>query len=208
MKKIICYGDSNTFGYNPKDGSRYPYNARWSAILKENLIKHFEVIEQGLNNRCGFVENSRQKEYCALKHFPEFFKKIDDIEIVILAVGTNDLQFRYNLGDMALEEGLKYLIKLIKNKNSKVIIVPPVVLNENILKSYFSSLFNENSILKSKTISKIYQKIANDFNCYYFDFNEFALPSDVDGLHYSEKSHKIIAQKLTSFIKNKIEAKT
>ena len=34
MKKILCYGDSNTFGYNPYDASRYNEHTRWTAILQ------------------------------------------------------------------------------------------------------------------------------------------------------------------------------
>ena len=44
MKKIICYGDSNTFGYNPKDGSRFDENIRWTSDLiftKLNLLNLF-----------------------------------------------------------------------------------------------------------------------------------------------------------------------
>ena len=35
-----------------------------------------------------------------------------------------------------------------------------------------------------------------------FDINEFTNPSDIDGLHYDETGHKIIAEKLAEFIKN------
>lgn len=57
MKKILCYGDSNTFGYVPEDGSRYPKNIRWTGILGEYLGKDFEIIEQGMNNRTGFFKS-------------------------------------------------------------------------------------------------------------------------------------------------------
>ena len=39
MKKILCYGDSNTFGYNPYDASRYNEHTRWTAILQNILGK-------------------------------------------------------------------------------------------------------------------------------------------------------------------------
>ncbi|MBQ8635203.1 hypothetical protein IJ425_03525 [bacterium] len=201
MKKILCYGDSNTFGFNPKDGSRFDENSRWSGILKNNFFEEFDVIEQGLNNRAGFVDNPCGDEFCALKHFPEFFKNIDEVEIIVLAIGTNDLQFAFDIDELTIENGLKLLVRLIKEKNAKVILIPPVVLDERILNGYFSVQFNKESILKSKNISKIYKKIAQEFNCYYFDFNEFVIPSNFDGLHYDKNAHEIIAQKLTLFIK-------
>ena len=44
MKKILCYGDSNTFGYNPFDASRLDEKTRWTALLQENLGSDFEII--------------------------------------------------------------------------------------------------------------------------------------------------------------------
>ena len=43
MKKILCYGDSNTFGFNPTDLTRYNEDQRWSGILKNKLAdKRYE----------------------------------------------------------------------------------------------------------------------------------------------------------------------
>ena len=200
MKKILCYGDSNVFGFNPKNGNRFNENNRWSGILKKVLKEYFEIIEEGLNNRTAFSDNPAGIEYCALKHLPQILEKINNIEFIILAIGTNDLQFNYNIDDLTFEKKLKNLIQLIEEKNIKTILIPPVVLNERILNSYFSTLFNENSIKKSKNISNIYRKAANQNNCYYFDINEFTEPS-IDGLHYDETSHNLIAEKLNTFIK-------
>ena len=82
MKKILCYGDSNTFGYNPKDGSRFGEKIRFSGILKEKL-KNFEIIEKGLNNRTAFCENSISSEHCAKKHLP-FLYKYDIITMYVM----------------------------------------------------------------------------------------------------------------------------
>ena len=37
MKTILCYGDSNTYGYDPKTGLRYPRTIRWPGHLQEIL---------------------------------------------------------------------------------------------------------------------------------------------------------------------------
>ena len=57
MKKILCYGDSNTFGYNPETGGRYDKNTRWSGILSYLLKENYEIIEEGMNNRTAFFKN-------------------------------------------------------------------------------------------------------------------------------------------------------
>ena len=74
--------------------------------------------------------------------------------------------------------------------------------NSNILKGFFKDQFDETSIEKSKKVGKGYRKLAKLYNCKIFDINDFTTPSDIDGLHYDETSHKLIGEKLTEFINN------
>ena len=200
MKKIVCYGDSNTFGFNPKDCSRFDVNTRWTAVLQNNLGTEYEVINEGMCNRTGFVNNPDGFVFSASKHFSKFISKFENIEILILWIGTNDLMFQYNINFETVENGLKNLIKLVQTKAKRVIIIPPVILNENILNGYFGDRFDETSIKKSKEFVIVYKKLAETCHCEYFDVNEFVKPSDVDGLHYDEDSHKTIADKLSAII--------
>ena len=202
MKNILCYGDSNTFGYNPKDNSRYDDNNRWTAILQKNLGIEYNVINEGMPNRTGFVDNSDGILYSAQKHFPEKLLKFDSIHTLILAIGTNDLMFKYNVTFNIIEKGLNNLIKIAKKKTNNIIIIPPTIMNENVLNGYFSSMFDKTSIEKSKKVGKVFKQISIQNNCIYFDINEFAIPSEIDGLHYDEKAHKLIADKLTKIQKD------
>ncbi|MBR1908710.1 hypothetical protein IJ818_07220 [bacterium] len=205
MKTILCYGDSNTFGFNPLDGSQYDEEARWSGILSENLSSIAKVIVDGLNNRTGFVNNPDGFLYSTQRHFPKFLSKLEDsVDLIILSVGTNDLQFKYDIKFSAVERGLENLINITQNKTDNVILIPPVILSDNILNGYFSKQFDETSIIKSKKVGKAYKKLAKVYNCKLFDINDFASPSEADGLHYDRAAHKLIAEKLTEFIKTLI----
>ena len=201
MKNILCYGDSNAFGFNPKDNSRYDENTRWTALLQKNLGTEYKVINEGMPNRTGFVDNPDGVLFSSQKHFPETLLKIDSVYILILAIGTNDLMFKYNITFDTVEKGLNNLIKTAKEKTDNIIIIPPTIMNENVLKGSFSSMFDKSSIIKAKEAGKIFKQIATENHCRYFDINEFAMPSDLDGLHYDEKSHKLIADKLTDVIR-------
>ena len=200
MKKIICYGDSNTFGYNPKDGSRFDENIRWTSLLQKYLGVEYEVINEGMCDRTGFVNNPKGELFSAPKHFPAFIEKSGHIDLLILWIGTNDLQFQYNISLSAIEQGLENLIKLAKTKAKKIIIISPVILNENILKGVFNSQFDKTSIVKSREVGKIYKNFSDLYNCKLFDINTIVKPSDIDGLHYNSNSHRIIANNLLKYI--------
>ncbi len=199
MKKIVCYGDSNTFGFNPKDGSQYGENVRWTSILKNNLKEQYEVINEGTCDRTGFKDNPKGFMFSAHKHFPKYIEKSQTIDVLILWIGTNDLQFQYDISLDEIKNGLENLIKIAQSKTKRIIIIPPVILSDNILDGYFRCQFDEISIEKSKKIEKIYRELANLYNLEFFDVNEFTKPSELDGLHYDINSHKIIADKLTLF---------
>ena len=152
-------------------------------------------------DRTGFVDNNKGFLFSAQKHFPEFLLNSGYFDIIILAIGTNDLQFQYDINFDTIETGLKKLILTAKNNTDNVIIIPSVILSDNILNGYFKIQFDETSIIKSQKMGTIYKKLADLYNCKIFDINEFAKPSDIDGLHYNETSHKLIADKLEFFIK-------
>lgn len=113
--------------------------------------------------------------------------------MLVLWLGTNDLMFQYNINVETVENELKRIIKLSQTKAKRIIILPSVILDENILKGYFSDRFDETSIKKSKEIIIVYKKLSKTYHYEYFDVNELIRPSDFDGLHYDEASHNIIA---------------
>ena len=56
MKNVLCFGDSNTYGYDPagmRDGTavRYAQDVRWCGVAQRDLGEGWHVIEEGLNGR-------------------------------------------------------------------------------------------------------------------------------------------------------------
>lgn len=200
MKKILCFGDSNTFGYNPNNGSRYNENSRWTGILKNLCKNNYEIIEAGCNNRTAFSNNPDGIQFTGYMILPEYLKKFYDI--IILAIGINDLQKFYNPTLEEFETGIENIIKKIRESlpNCNIIILSPSHITENILNSNFRFMFNETSIEKSKQITPIYEKIANEYNCKFLDLNKIVIPSEIDGLHYEVEEHKKIAQSIITLL--------
>ena len=49
MRHILCYGDSNTWGYTPGTGERHAPDVRWTGVLRRLLGEGWEVLEEGMN---------------------------------------------------------------------------------------------------------------------------------------------------------------
>ncbi len=196
MKKILCFGDSNIFGFIPESGKRYPKNIRWTGILQGLVQNDFEVIEAGCNNRTAFADNPCGNLQTGYKAIPPLLTK--DLDCIILAIGINDLQFSYNQSLEQIQDGIEKLIGIAQEKcpDAKMILVSPSVLTEDVLKSGFSAMFDETSIEKSKHLSAIYKNVADKTGCFFIDINSVAKVSSLDGLHYSATEHKKIAHKM------------
>ena len=92
MKNILCYGDSNTWGYIPGGKGRYEYAVRWTGAAQRLLGDGYRIIEEGLNGRTtvfdspfdGSVLNGTSHLMCCLmSHAPP--------DAVVIMLGTNDL---------------------------------------------------------------------------------------------------------------------
>ena len=58
--RILCYGDSNTWGYiSGSNHQRYGNDERWTRVLGKLLGDKFEVIEEGLNSRTLISNDTR-----------------------------------------------------------------------------------------------------------------------------------------------------
>lgn len=194
MKKILCFGDSNTYGYIPNNGARYDKNTRWTGVL--SLLSHgkFEIIEDGCNNRTAFVANPAGKIFTGYEILPELLTA--DFDAVVLAIGINDTQFLYNLSSIEIASGVEKLINIVKVKSpqTKIILVAPSILTDDVLNGNFACLFDRTSIEKSRQLPLLYQKIAEKQNIEFLDLNSVAKTSSLDGLHYAPEQHLKIAQ--------------
>lgn len=200
LKKILCFGDSNTYGYIPNNGARYDKNIRWTGVL--SLLSHgkFEIIEDGCNNRTAFAANPAGKIFTGYEILPELLT--DDFDAVVLAIGINDTQFLYNLSSIEIASGVEKLINIVKVKSpqAKILLVAPSILTDDVLNGNFACLFDRTSIEKSQQLPLLYQKIAEKQNIEFLDLNSVAKTSSLDGLHYAPEQHLKIAQAIFTIL--------
>lgn len=207
--RILCYGDSNTWGYiSGSDHKRYGNKERWTKILSELLGDKFEVIEEGLNSRTLISNDTRpgKEGKNGYEYLIPCLDTHDPINLVILMLGTNELKNIYNktaieIGDM-LEE---YFVKTILNRKSqiennypKLIIVTPPIVNENTEYCKQKDKYL-GAMQKSKELNLIYKNIAEKYNCYFLGNEE--LTTGVDGAHLTKESHKKLAEMLNAIIR-------
>lgn len=207
MKTILCFGDSNTWGYNPVTGERLGRNIRWPGVLKNELGDDYIVIEEGLNGRTtvwddplhgGFKNGRNYLIPCLATHKP--------LDLIILFLGTNDLKSRFSLTASEIASGIRVLLDLIIKSGSgidenppKILLISPPLIGELSPSSRFSEEF-EGSNDKAEKLGDYFKQAAEEYNCEFLDASKVVQSSDVDGIHLDADEHI----KLGLFMKNKV----
>jgi len=92
MKTILCFGDSNTWGYIPgSDGERFPRADRWPVRLQAALGAEYEVVAEGLNGRTATMDSPVAEGRNGLTYLLPCLHSHAPLDLVVIYLGTNDL---------------------------------------------------------------------------------------------------------------------
>ncbi len=213
MKKIVCFGDSNTYGYDPETGGRYDENTRWPKLLQQKLGDGYEVFEEGQNGRT--IANADPWEggtKCGIDYvLPMLETKRPDILIIML--GSNDLKKKFALPAPDIAGSLQTMLCKIRGyckyylncPDMKILVVSPPALSEPFNESYFATFFDErNVVAESKELAKWYELVAQQYGCDFLDATSQISAGQADHLHLDPEGHKkmagIVADKVISMV--------
>lgn len=113
VKRILCFGDSNTYGYIPGgNGRRYGPDVRWTGLLSAWLKPECLIIEEGLPGRTTVFEDPilpgrKGSDYfypCLWSHAP--------LDMLLLMLGTNDCKMRFGASAKNIASGMEALVRM------------------------------------------------------------------------------------------------
>jgi lysophospholipase L1-like esterase/predicted enzyme related to lactoylglutathione lyase len=89
---ILCFGDSNTYGWDSATGGRFPRDVRWPGRVAAALGPDWQVIEEGLGGRTTNVDDPRLAHANGLAHLPGCLYSHVPLDVAVLFLGVNDLK--------------------------------------------------------------------------------------------------------------------
>ena len=95
MKQILCFGDSNTYGYKPDKSGRFSWGVRWTSILAEKFGRDVNVIEEGLCGRTTIFDDVFRAGRNGSESFPAILESHTPLDLIIIMLGTNDCKTVY-----------------------------------------------------------------------------------------------------------------
>lgn len=203
-KRILCYGDSNTWGYIPGCGGRYTEDVRWTGVMQNKLGDNYVVIEEGLNGRTTVYDDPyfdhcrngyKYIQTCLLTHKP--------IDIILIMLGSNDLKTYFNADAFSIAKGTDAIINKTyqtecgrDNKKPKIILISPPNISK--MREYADQFAEAEQ--KIKDLPYYYLKVSQKHKCYFFNATDLVNGCETDGLHLSEEGHKLLGEKVSDFI--------
>lgn len=174
--KVICYGDSNTYGFDPRSffGSRY--EAPWPQLLAK--LTGWQVINQG--------ENGREIPKVQVS-FP------DDTDLLILMLGTNDL-LQSRTSEETTQRMAHFLTSLDLDREKILLLAPPpMTLGEWVA--------DAGLIQAAQALADCYESLASDLDIRFARI-DCGKAMAYDGVHLTQEGHRLFAQNLYDYLHN------
>jgi len=195
MKTILCYGDSNTWGYCPQTKQRFDEKTRWTGVLHKTLSNEYRIIEEGLNGRTTIHNENDRPFRSGLELLPVLMESHAPIDLVIIMLGTNDLKKKFNSSIEEITKNIRALCQHIQscayNRQVKTLLISPTHICE--MKDEDANEF-EGAIEKSHQFADHYQEVAIDLDMFFCNAAEIVETSKHDGIHWDADQHRLFAQ--------------
>ena len=173
---VICYGDSNTYGYDPRSYFGDRYENPWPELLCDMTGWH--VCNQG--------ENGREIPSAVVA-----FSQHTDLLVVML--GTNDLL--QSRSPKEIEDRMLNFLSRLAISKEKILLIspPPMVLGEWV---------QDKALLRgSDSLEAIYRAISQRLGIRFVCTRTWDIPIAYDGVHMTQEGHRVFAERLFDYLK-------
>lgn len=210
--RILCYGDSNTWGADPElKGNRFNADTRWTGVAQTILGDSFDIIEEGLSSRTTDLEYGAKPGRNGKPYFVPCLETHNPLDIIIVMLGTNDLKIEFGPRSAAeIATALKGYIddiharaKTASGVTPRIVLMSPAIIDQT--KPGFAiykerGFYNEQSASISRELAAATQALAMQQDCDFLDAASVASVGS-DAIHITKQGHaalgRFVAQKVT-----------
>jgi len=213
MKNILCFGDSNTYGYNAnKTGwgdRRFPLDVRWPGRLQLSLGSDYHIIEEGLCGRTMVFDDPALPGRRGLDWLIPCIETHLPLDLIILMLGTNDVKAIFNAPVQNLAAGLDVMLRTLRGffagkdlDTPHILVVAPPPIGEKIDGSWLAGEFDEGSVIRSRQLAGFYANVAEANKCRFFDASSATQLDPDECVHMDADGCRKLASALERIIRD------
>lgn len=213
MRTILCFGDSNTWGFIPESITeshprRHAPDVRWTGVLAHALGAGYRVIEEGQNGRTTVHDDPFAASRNAKPVLPALLESHKPLDLVVLMLGTNDLKSVFSVSPGEIAAGVQVLAKMILGSDAGInalppkllLMCPPVILDNTHLPDVAAKF--PNAPEHSRDLPRCYAALAAALGCAYLNTQALIEPSPVDGIHLDAAAHEKLGLAVADKVKS------
>ena len=204
MRRILCFGDSNTFGIGPmralSDNPIHPKHIRWAGVMATALGVGWDVIVEGLPGRTTVHDDPIEGAYRnGLRTLRAIIESHRPIDLLVLLLGTNDTKQRFGLGTQDIALGVARLIREAQETGhvAQVLVVcPPAVRERGDLAEIFAG-----AEARCEGLAEQMERFAGENIAAFMDAGALIKVDPLDGVHWSADSHEAIGHAIAGKVR-------
>ncbi|MEK4425337.1 GDSL-type esterase/lipase family protein [Solibacillus sp. FSL K6-1523] len=208
-RRIVCFGDSNTWGYNAKTKERFPEGARWTSLLAEMLGDEFQVIEEGLSGRTSVMDDPLFEGLNGYSYIHPCLMSHAPLELVIIMLGTNDTKERFHLTSYNIAQGIARLSQKAKTTPAasmggfpKILVIAPPPIEKGYSETEVGPAMGSECDLKSEEMSKYLKELLAVQGTEFLDTKGLVPMNNIDFMHLDEEGHELLSKLVFHKIKS------
>jgi lysophospholipase L1-like esterase len=207
MQHILVYGDSLSWGIIPTTRRRLAFDQRWPGVMEIGLNgagKTVRVIEDCLNGRRTVWDDPFKPGRNGLEGLAQRIEIHSPLSLVVLMLGTNDLQSVHQLNAWHSSQGIAALVTTIRQApiepgmpTPPVLIVspPPMGVPKGPIALKFAG--GEHGWAG---LAAAYGETAAALGCHFFDAGSVTPASRIDGIHLDADQHLLLGKAMVGVV--------
>jgi lysophospholipase L1-like esterase len=207
VKNVLCYGDSNTWGYNPGTGERHQYEDRWTTVAGTVLGSGYRLIPEGLNGRTTVLEDTIEPWRNGLTYLRPCLVSHKPLDGVVIMLGTNDTKARFAVPASDIARGMRQLVRAAQTSETgpgkggpRVGIVAPVHVGEE---TAFGEMF-AGGHERSLALAEEYRIVAEELDVPFLDAAAHVECPFPDGIHLDADGQRTLGEVLARWIREEL----
>lgn len=184
--RILCFGDSNTYGYDPRSylGGRYPESVRWTGRLK---AEGWEIFNEGENGR-----SIPRLDWEIAAVWQTLLRT--NAEALVMMLGSNDLLQRPGITAEICARRMEVCLTAVRENTPaalKLLLAapPPMELG--------AWIQGTRLIEESRRLADCYEELAQLLDIGFANTRDWGIGLTYDGVHFSEEGHKTFEKRMS-----------
>lgn len=215
MKTVVCYGDSNTWGFIPKveiiewSNNRFAFDTRWTGVMQRKLGADFRVEEEGLNGRTTMFDDPLDERRNGLSYVDVCMLSKMPVDLVVIMLGTNDVKEHLAKTAYCIAKGVGRIIERIQKGGygpfgaaPEILVVAPAHLDERIADAWPGAEFGAGCLKKDAQLGALYAKISKESGTHFLNAARFITVSPDDCVHLSADAHAVLGEHIAEKVRH------